>query len=556
MAKKKITQLDPATSVNSDALFPLSQEDNNEEKTFKGTIEQLGDYINKSQDFNTLNTTSKKVIGAINEVLAGTDKDIINAITTPAPIMSFSDGGDNIPVNKLLVAVTAQQAGTGTPAPDNVRAITGWSGAKVTVCGKNLFSSSFTIGKRANASTGVIEDYANSACTDYMLIPPSSEIDLLISGTTDSLNSYISFYDGNKTYIDRTSSGARTQRLLEQPENARYCVVTQVKVIGQTADISVVSGLNVQIELQSTTPTTYEAYKGTTVTIAFGQTVYGGVLDVTNGKLTIDRDLVEFDGSSDETWNWSPYGSTFFITIVQSDMNKGATQDGLCNRFPVHSDSSVLGVRLGASATSNVILFDRVTENISGITDLASWKTWLSNNPVQIDYPLAEPIEINLTPEQIATLAGLNNIYADCGDIQLLEYFNENANEVAELNRAMSDDFHIYSTAEQIVGKWMGDDLYEKSYHYTQATVPAQNTAVVIDNAISNLNLASLVDMTCVYKLHHTSQNYDVWYHGGMANTQLDFNTGNLLFYQKATTAQQNYNNLEVNITIRYTKAS
>lgn len=436
MAKKKITQLDPATSVNSDALFPLSQEDNNEEKTFKGTIEQLGDYINKSQDFNTLNTTSKKVIGAINEVLANSDKDIINSIDTPAPIMSFSDGGDNIPVNKLLVAVTAQQAGSGTPSPSNPRAISGWSSANISV------------------SDGV-------------------------------------------------------------------------------------------------TPTT--------VTIPFGDTYYGGVLDVTNGKLTVTHKLITYDGSSDEIWNQASNGG-FYIAYQVTDA-ENTSPDFISNLYAyggnVNSSSGVTENNTFYSQIDKVnTQYSRVWIKDTACADATALKTFLSNNPLNIVYLLdsANQNEIALTPTQIATLSGLNNIYADCGDIQLLEYFNENADEVAELNRAMSDDFHIYSTAEQIVGKWMGDDLYEKSYHYTQATVPAQNTAVTIDGDTSGLNIKSIATFFCTYKIHHISGNYDQWITDSTSTTQI--NNNQLLFSQKATSAQQNYNNLEVNITIRYTKAS
>ena len=37
-------------------------------------------------------------------------------------------------------------------------------------------------------------------------------------------------------------------------------------------------------------------------------------------------------------------------------------------------------------------------------------------NGVQICYYLATPIEVQLTPTEITTLLGTNNIFADCGD--------------------------------------------------------------------------------------------------------------------------------------------
>lgn len=437
MADKKISQLDSASSVSSGAYFPISQSGT----TYKGTTDQIGEQIATNQDFNTLNTTSKKVIGAINEVLANSDKDIISSIDTPAPIMTFNDGGDNIPVNKLLVAVTAQQA-SGTPTPSSPLAITGWSGAKITRCGKNLYSSSFTIGKRANASTGAIEDYSNGACTDYMPIPPSTSIDLLISGLTNQLNSYVSFYDKDKTYLSRTSSGAISQRLLEQPENARYCVVTQVKVTGQTADISIVSGLNVQIEI-GTTATTYEAYKGTTVTIPFGSTVYGGILECVQGqvRLRVTKKYWEYDGSSDEDWQVVSGTGKFYI--AQQDVVDTYNPNKYSNIYPFSgSATSSASVTVDKSfytqRNETDLQYNRIWVYNSDYSTVEQFKTALSNQHLQIVADLIVPVVINLTPEQIATLAGLNNIYADCGDIQLLEYFNENADDLAKLIRAMA----------------------------------------------------------------------------------------------------------------------
>lgn len=422
MADKKISQLDSASSVSSGAYFPISQSGT----TYKGTTDQIGEQIATNQDFSELNTTSKKIVGAINEVLTTSNIDILTTIDTPAPIMTFNDGGDNIPVNKLLVAVTAQQAGSGTPSPSNPRAITGWSQAQISV------------------SDGV-------------------------------------------------------------------------------------------------TPTT--------VIIPFGDTYYGCVLDVTNGKLTVTHGILDM---GDVNWTRVQVDTYYVFYYVASD--KAENYNFICSCYNAVEKvrSNLSDLEMGTYNSTNGM--NRFTVRDDSYTDSNTFQTAMTGQ--KIVYELATPIVINLTPEQITTLSGLNNIYADCGDIQLLEYFNENANEVAELNRAMSDDYHVYSTAEQIVGKWLGEDLYEKSYHYTQATCPAQGVAVVIDNAIANLNLASLVDMACVYKTHHTSQNYDVWYHGGLSNTQLDYSTGNLLFYQKATSQQQNYNNLEVNIIIRYTKSA
>lgn len=100
MPDKKISELDSTTSVNTGAMFPLSQTENESLKTVKGTVEQIGDYIAKTQDHSTLNTVSKKIIGAINEILSS-----IGTIegTASGSVASFNDGGDNIPVKSLEI---------------------------------------------------------------------------------------------------------------------------------------------------------------------------------------------------------------------------------------------------------------------------------------------------------------------------------------------------------------------------------------------------------------------------------------------------------------------
>ena len=121
---KKISQLDSISSINNDAVFPFSQEVNGEDKTVKSGVEQIGDYIAKEQNHPTLNTISKKLIGAINEILSS-----IGTIegTASGSVASFNDGGDNIPVKSLVAEIVASQAGSGTPSPDNPRAISGYT---------------------------------------------------------------------------------------------------------------------------------------------------------------------------------------------------------------------------------------------------------------------------------------------------------------------------------------------------------------------------------------------------------------------------------------------
>lgn len=52
---------------------------------------------------------------------------------TNAAAATFPDGADGIPVKALTININPVQSGSGDPAPDNVRPISGWTGASITV---------------------------------------------------------------------------------------------------------------------------------------------------------------------------------------------------------------------------------------------------------------------------------------------------------------------------------------------------------------------------------------------------------------------------------------
>lgn len=51
----------------------------------------------------------------------------------PAALASFNGVGDGLPLKACQVDINLVQAGSGTPSPSNIRAISGWTGANITV---------------------------------------------------------------------------------------------------------------------------------------------------------------------------------------------------------------------------------------------------------------------------------------------------------------------------------------------------------------------------------------------------------------------------------------
>lgn len=357
MADKKISQLDSITSVNSDAVFPLSQTESGSLKTFKGTVEQIGDYIAKTQDHSTLNTVSKKIIGAINEILASGIGDIEG--TSSGSVASFDNGGDNIPVKSLVAEIVASQAGSGTPSPSNPRAISGYT-------------------------------------------------DVVIKN-----------------------------------------------------------------DVQGTTEATY--------TISLGSTVYMGTLNVTTGVLTVTHAYQLFDGS--ESWNYSS-SDTRQRVFVPIAGGKGGSINLIGNIIepnptPTNNYPEEWKGAFNNNATPSLLIGVPST-----ITSAQDFKDLIANTNLQVVYELSTPVVINLTPTEVLTLLGENNIYANSGDVTV-EYFNEDASQFNDLIETIitssSSDYHVYSTNEKVVGRWIdGKPIYEKTF--TNIAVQSSLSQLVDDS--------------------------------------------------------------------------
>ena len=263
-------------------------------------------------------------------------------------IASFTDGADDLPVQDLAVQIEPVQAGSGDPSPDNVRPITGWTGAKVTRTGKNW-----------------LDDTKRTVVTDTTVYVGTSGVGygtFLQAGTytisCDFEDNYGMFYKKSTDTTNRTlwNSGTAIRQAtftIEEASSFRFWVYRNVASGGVDAN----KIKTVQVELGSTA-TDYEPYRSNTYNITFSAeagTVYGGSLDVTTGVLTVDRAQIA-----------SYAGETLPSTWI--------------------SDRDVYS---------------------AGVTPTTG---------AQVVYELATPQTYQLTPTEIRTLLGENNIWANTGD--------------------------------------------------------------------------------------------------------------------------------------------
>ena len=282
----------------------------------------------------------------------------------------------------------------------NICPITGWTGAKVTRTGKNLLPTQ-TIKK--NGSIYYVGDentwlFFKAGTYTASNVGTAAYMYWRKKGTT--LNNII--HDNTKT------NGTFT---LTEDCEIRFWFYTNV------ADASFT---DIQIELGSTA-TDYEPYQGSTYDITFpteAGTVYGGTLDVTSGTLTVDRAMVDLG-----TLNWAGSGDTIFYSTTAITNFKTAatvadrTTGMLCSVYPFSSNPSYStgmddkSMLRGNSTTAAILVRD------TSYATSANFKTAMSG--VQLVYELATPITYTLTPQEIRTLLGTNNIWADAGTVDV-----------------------------------------------------------------------------------------------------------------------------------------
>ena len=154
---------------------------------------------------------------------------------------------------------------------------------------------------------------------------------------------------------------------------------------------------------------THDTTADPTVTVDLDGTRYGGTLDVLTGALTVMKKTALISDFS-----WSPQSSSgrdFFRTSNITEMENGS--DCLTSNIPFVGGTSVASMPDGSMALigQQFRLYD------TSLTDKESLATKYGTG--QICYELSAPQTVQLTPEQVSTLAGSNNVWADTGDVTL-----------------------------------------------------------------------------------------------------------------------------------------
>ena len=191
----------------------------------------------------------------------------------------------------FTIPFTPTQSGSGDPSPENIRPISGWTGLNVYQSGINIIDVSnieFTSSKYIKWADGTLGSWGSSwKASDYVPIKGGENyvFKCHVSGIDDA---GVAFYDASKTYISGTKTNLSSYVYsLSAPQNAKYMRFSCTN----TSD-------NLMLEF-GTTSSAYEAYSGDVFTETFGETVFGGHLDMLTGKLYAEWDeIASYNGET------------------------------------------------------------------------------------------------------------------------------------------------------------------------------------------------------------------------------------------------------------------
>lgn len=312
--------------------------------------------------------------------------------TATGTIATYPDGADMPMVSLVADIDPIQDTSGGSPSPSHICPISGWDSVDVSVCGINVWDEEWESGYISNSTGENVASVSQIRGKNYISVIPN---------TTHYFKSpsglFVYFYDANKGYIGVYGNGTRIRNgTITLGEDVRYIRVSMPSDYGTTYNN------DISINYPSTDHD-YHAYNGQTYHTTLPQTVYGGTLDVVSGVLTVDRAMVTLNTANMNNSNDYPGWSNSGIRNLM-----GAGLNTLFNDVQTNVGR---GIGVNTVSTNDTLM---LLKTQYGLTQ-NQWKELAID--AQMLVPLATPTTIQLTPTQIDSLLGRNNVWADSGDV-------------------------------------------------------------------------------------------------------------------------------------------
>lgn len=386
----------------------------------------------------------------IDDTVIASDKTWSSKNTVDKLCPTFTESGSVVacePVEGYPLEVASKiipkQSGSGDPSPENVRPIESWTGAKLWQGGKNLLKRPMEY----NPSYVPFEEcFFLKAGTYYFSVKPRVAgvwrfyislyyPDGTVDGTNcpvpnraDDPNSFGLYFTkiGDSGRWGGYANGSATYGIVELVHDS-YIAINYGN--NETENLF----YDVQLEVGSV-GTEYEPYtEAEEITIDFGQAVYGGSYNWKTGELTVDKQYITVDGNCVFNGN-SVYDRTNSTNRFVVVPNTGFQSHKLA-KLEAWSDMLLVAEGIDVWVTDNAKTINRFMVDVGtnlhinisneslGIsteddydTRTNKFKSFCEAHPLHFVLPLAEHITIQLTPQEILALHGVNTMYTDTGD--------------------------------------------------------------------------------------------------------------------------------------------
>lgn len=317
------------------------------------------------------------------------------------------DAADTVPVKSLICSIVPKQAGSGTPSPTNVRALSGYTGLTASQRGKNLFDKD-----DANVVDGYIDVSsfnANNVRAKTIYIPIKGGVTYTVSKTVGaqfSIATSSNIPSAGATYTSRQAGNTSSSLTITAGTNDLYLWAW---VFLEGTDTGTLQEMidSVQIEVGSSA-SSFEAYNAAAdVSDSWSSigAILGGERNLTTGVLRVTYSLVNF---SDLTWQpQTASGRNFFlasVTGMENTNNTGALSDMI--DYVGNVTVAAMTDPSMAKWFGTLRIYDT---SCSDVTALSA-----KYGSAKILIPLATPIEYtNLSTYDFETLYAVNNFYSD-----------------------------------------------------------------------------------------------------------------------------------------------
>ena len=157
-----------------------------------------------------------------------------------------------------------------------------------------------------------------------------------------------------------------------------------------------------------------------TISITLGSTIYSGTVDVVTGVVTVTMASVDLG-----TLTWYRNGT---YPIFYAVLTNSKTESGQISTGAMSSQYAIENVAWYQLSDNHMVLFKGLqTAGVNSICvrddrfpDADSFSAAM--NGVQLVYELAEPLTIQLTPQEVESLAGDNTLWSDANQPLTITY--------------------------------------------------------------------------------------------------------------------------------------